>query len=211
VNIPIKAGLFTMQYSQITVQLNEESHNIHTTKTFMSYAGEECSLPGFFIPEPFRLVKSVYCNEYRVLSKEPDPKTLFYIRLFDAPQSISPLFNKHPSLSKKLTQCLVWSSMIPNHRDAFHFLANKFFDYFLNEYNIAITIGPMTLCSAHFWEGRLLASFTRPDVSIYRSDGNSVIKIPNWLEFQMEWSEFIFKSSEDINDPSVILIAKDKP
>ena len=197
-----------MQHSQLTVPLNEEDLNRENSTSFMSYAGKDCSIPGFFVPKPFRLVKSVYCNEYRILSDDPIPKTLFFIRLFEPEGHIKDWFKKSSLRNDKITQCLVWSSLVPNQRDAFQFLATKFFDHFLETYNIAITVGNMTLCSAHFWEGRILSSFTRPDVDVYKCDGSTIIQLPNWLEFQMTWSEFILKSSENIPDPSVILICK---
>ncbi|NIG13044.1 hypothetical protein F3J37_01010 [Pantoea sp. Al-1710] len=204
-----------MHSSQITVLLNEDDQNRDTTHTFMTYAGEACSIPGFFIPKPFRLFKAIHCNEYRIISDEPRPKTLFYIKLFDLDPTKEFMLKRISSLSKKITQCLVWSSLVPGHRDAFHFLATRFFEHFLDSFNIAITPGPMTLCGAHFWEGRLLTSFTQSDVSVFSlkdTEGESSIEeIPNWIDFQIEWSEFIYKSCEGINDDSVILISKARP
>lgn len=199
-----------MQHSQLTVPLNEEDKNRQNSQNFLSYAGRDWSIPGFFIPKPYRLVKSVYCNEYRILSDDPEPQTLFYIRLFEPDDYVNEWFKKSRFGKDKITQCLVWSSLVPHQRDAFQFLATKFFDFFLETYNIAICIGTMTLCSAHFWEGRILSSFSDKRINVYKCDGNEIVNIPNWLEFQLIWSEFIYKSSENIHDPSVILISKKK-
>jgi len=105
----------------------------------------------------------------------------------------------------------VWTSLVPNRRDAFQYLATKFFEYFLDSYNIAISVGPLTLCSAHFWEGRILTSFTQEHVEVYKCDEDKIEIIPNWLEFQLQWSEFIHKSSEGIDEPCMILISKNPP
>ena len=197
-----------MQHSQITVLLNDEELNRKNSETFMLYAGSECSLPGFFVPKPYKLVRAVYCNEYRILSDDPQPKTLFFIRLFDAPHDLNYSIKKYPSLRKKMTQCLVWTSLVPNQRDAFQFLATKFFDHFLDSFNIAISVGPMTLCSAHFWEGRLFESFTKKDVSVFKASEHQVQKIPDWMHFQSEWSDIIFKSAENMPDDSMVIVSK---
>ncbi|PPC63944.1 hypothetical protein C1Y41_04690 [Pantoea sp. ICBG 1758] len=198
-----------MQNSQITVLLNDNSLNRENSKMFMNYVGKVSSIPGFILPEPYRLVSSVICNEFRIISSDPDPETLFLIRLFDLPSDHILNLSNYSSLNKKLTQCLVWSSLVPGQPDAFQFLATKFFDYFLNQYNIGITPGPMTLASAHFWEGRLTSAFMNPKMNVIKSDGQEIFVIPNWDAFQEDWSEMILKSSENIQDQTVIVISKE--
>jgi len=201
-----------MQNSLITTQLNDEILNQQATQAFINYVGQECSIPGFTIPKPFKLVKAVYCNEYRILSDGDNPRTLFYIRLYDSPLISHLTSKKIPSLNKNITQCLVWTSLIPQHRDAFHFIATKFFDYFLNQYNIATVPGQMTLCSANFWEGRLLEAFKTKNAGVFTATEShpkmKVKEIGTWFDFQKIWTEFLFNSSENIPDPTVIIISK---
>jgi len=204
-----------MHNSQITVFLNEEEENKKLTQSFLSYVGQPFELPGFVVPPPFRLVRSVYCNEYRIISDDPIPKTLFFIRLFELSRPYQDAIRKIPIASKNTTQCLVWSSMVPGHEDAFHYLATKFFEYFLTKFNIAISPGEMTICGAHFWEGRLLWSFTRNDTHVHRID--DVLETPvcseitNWIDFQPHWSEFLWASVDRISNSSLILITQDRP
>jgi len=204
-----------MHNSQITAQLNDEGLNRELTYAFLEYAGQECELPGFPVPKPYRLVRSVYCNEYRIVSDEDYPQTLFYIKLFDLPHQYTSCLKSHPQLNQKLTQCLVWSSMVPNHRNTFHFLATKFFEYFLDQYNIAITAGSMTLVCGHFWEGRLLWAITRRDVDVLHlrnaEDLSTLSNVNTWLDFSLDWRDIIWNSSENIPDPSLVVISKVRP
>jgi len=204
-----------MHYSQLIPFFNEVENNERITQSFLSYAGEEFELPGFVVPKPYVLMKCVHSNEYRIVTRDREPRTVFFIRLLPVGERQVTLIKKVIPRRKKLTHCMVWSSLVPDQSHAFQYVATKFFEYFINDFDLVLAPGTETLCAAHFWEGRLLWSLTHPHVKVYHIDNLTTtatpLRVKGWLEFMPLWTEFIWESEKDIDPLKLILITRDKP
>jgi len=202
-----------MNNSLITAFLNDADENRKLTAGFLNYASTNFSLPSFPVPKPFRLVRSVYCNEFRLISEESEPVTLFYIRLFDCPLITSATFPNVKFPSKNPAQCMVWTSLVPGHEDAFKFLASHFFLYFLDQFNLVVPSVTLTLLAANFWESRLKWCFDSKDIRVIHADlkDNNINKVEpkTWKEFMPLWSEFLYNCDASDEPEQYFLIAKD--
>ncbi|MDI9279367.1 hypothetical protein QMZ65_19320 [Pantoea sp. EABMAA-21] len=170
-------------FSQV---LNPEDTNRADTRAFLARDAEPFTLPGFVTPFGYTLWQNRAERQFRLVTQERDPETVYAVRLEETEDFTSP--------ERACIQVMVWRTRQPQHEGAVHGLARRFFCHFLHRWSIIITDSAQTNAAKVMWEGMVAWALRDPEHYVYVWDGTGesgcLHPVRSWLAFCGHWAAF---------------------
>ncbi|NIF23980.1 hypothetical protein [Candidatus Pantoea multigeneris] len=125
--------------------LNPEDNNRTDPRAFLDRDVEPFTLPGFVTPFGYVLWQNSAERQFRLVTQEPEPETVYAVQQEETEDFISP--------ERASIQVMVRRTRQPQHEGAAHGLARRFFCHFLHRWSIIITDSAQTNAAKVMWEG----------------------------------------------------------
>lgn len=173
--------------------LSREVPNRDDTSAFLAGETRVFTLPGFIVPFGYALYVCPEDKQYRLVTEEPRPETVYAVRLEETEDFTSPL--------RACIQIMVWRTRQPQHEQAVHGLARRFFCYFLRTRSIIVTDSAQTNAAKVMWESMIAWALRDRDHYVYIWDGTRsdrpLIPVSDWHAFCEYWITFCWGSQPD--------------
>ncbi|WJV60996.1 hypothetical protein PCO87_13795 [Pectobacteriaceae bacterium C52] len=187
-------------------KLNMTDNNIEHTAEFVARGVAEFTLPGFVTPHGYRLLKSLHSDQYRMVTNDADPVTVYAVKL--------QFMNDIVPCRKTCTQIMVWRTVLPQHKVAVTSLPQKFFEFFLESYSIVVSDSEQTSDGRRFWEGMIAWAIQTDGYQVYVSDGTKEERpltfMTSWDDFYGTWANFCWGDDKDYHLHRLLVISKEK-
>jgi len=187
-NMPIT--LPDTHFNQI---LSREAPNRTDTATFLSQNVRPFAFAGFIVPFGYALYICAQDKEYRLITQEKNPETVYAVRLEETKDFTSPV--------RACIQVMVWRTRQPQHDHAVQGLARKFFCHFLQTHSIIVTDSAQTNAAKVMWESMIAWALREPDHHVYVWDGTrsdaQLMAVKSWHDFCEHWQRFCWGSQPD--------------
>ena len=129
------------------------SRNVEHTEAFLARGTVDFHLPGFLLPVGYRLLKSRFCDEYRLVTTDDGkPYTAYAVKL---------TFHKEITFPHgAATQVMVWRTPRAVHQRVISGLPQLFFQWLLSKYDIVVSDSEQTGDGQRFWLRMIDWAFT---------------------------------------------------
>ncbi|MDE9494542.1 hypothetical protein KKJ09_13340 [Xenorhabdus bovienii] len=184
-------------------KLRMPSKNTEHTEAFLANAVKPYVLPEYVIPNGYRLVKSLKKDQFRMVTNDETPETVYLVELN---------FRNDIIIGKSTcTQIKVWRTVSAQHQHAVSGFPRVFFKHLLDEYSIVVTDEQQTSDGKRFWE-TMISWALEVGFSVYASDGTEMDRpltaIGNLDEFYGTWDEFCWGYDKDVHTHRLVVISK---
>ncbi|WP_422387601.1 hypothetical protein [Erwinia aphidicola] len=180
--------------------------NTQHTQAFIDGGSHDFYLPDYAVPPGYRLLQSSREDQYRLIKAGAEPETVYAVKLL--------LLDTIVPSRRSCTQIMVWRSVLPQHEEAVHGLARRFFRYFLQRYSIVVSDSEHTGDGCRFWEGMIAWALAQPEYHVYLSDGRfddrPLRAIPNWDDFYDHWAQYGWGEDRDYHPHRLFVISHEK-
>lgn len=189
--------------TEFNQKLRITRRNVEDTMHFLAAGVSEFALPGFALPEGYRLVKSRKKEQYRLIAEGEKPETVYLVEL---------RFRRDIVIGETTcTQVKVWRTFAPYHKATIKDLPERFFIYLLNTYNIMVTDEEQTEDGKRFWENMINWAFFN-HYFVYASDGEEedrpLAPIANMEDFYLNWMDLYWGKNKDIHTHKLVVISQ---
>ncbi|BBG59094.1 hypothetical protein PRJH_0757 [Providencia rustigianii] len=189
--------------AEFNYKLRDPQNNQAHTESFIRDGVVNVDLPGYVIPKGYRLVKSLKKEQYRLLSTDGIPETVYLLELRFRPDII---FGE-----TTCTQIKVWRTVSHLHQTNIGDLPRIFFIHLLDSHSIMVTDEEHTRDGQRFWEIMISWAFHQ-DYYIYASDGTiedrPLTQIQNEAEFFSQWVNQLWGTDIDVYTHKLVVISK---
>lgn len=166
--------------------LSPETTNRVNTRDFLARSSLHFALPGYTVPFGYRLVSCPDEKQYRMVTCEAEPETVYAVRLEETQQFTAP--------ARACIQVMVWRTRQPEHEQAVHGIARRFFRHFLNTYSVIVTDSAQTNAARVMWEGMIAWALREPNHFVYVYNAawqdRQLEHIRDWDDFYQHWAAF---------------------
>ncbi|WP_312081699.1 hypothetical protein [Pantoea septica] len=163
-----------------------ETTNRINTQDFIARGRADFVLPDYRLPFGYRLVSCPDEKQYRMVTSEAVPETVYAVRLDETQDLTSP--------ERACIQVMVWRTRQPEHEHAVHGIARRFFRYFLQTYSVIVTDSAQTNAARVMWEGMIAWALRDSGhyVYIYNAawQDRKLEHVRGWDEFCEHWAGF---------------------
>ncbi|MDI9091568.1 hypothetical protein [Providencia rettgeri] len=189
--------------AEFNQKLRITSSNIVNTQCFLTKGVIDFSLPGFDIPEGYRLVKSLRKQQYRLIANGEKPETIYLVEL---------KFRQDIVMGKTTcTQIKVWRSTVHQYIEIIKELPRKFFVYLLNSYCIMVTNEEQTDAGQRFWETMISRAFDKK-YYVYASNSEEEDRplslIKDMDDFYLNWVDLYWGKDIEFHTHRLVVISK---
>ncbi|WP_409267831.1 hypothetical protein [Providencia rustigianii] len=189
--------------AEFNYKLRDPQNNQAHTESFIRDGVVNVDLPGYVIPKGYRLVKSLKKEQYRLLSTDGIPETVYLLELRFRTDII---FGE-----TTCTQIKVWRTVSHLHQTNIGDLPRIFFIHLLDSHSIMVTDEEHTRDGQRFWEIMISWAFHQ-DYYIYASDGTiedrPLTQIQNEAEFFSQWVNQLWGTDIDVYTHKLVVISK---
>ncbi|CDH25586.1 hypothetical protein [Xenorhabdus bovienii] len=185
-------------------KLRISEKNVDHTISFLGNGVRDFAFPDFVVPHGYRFVKSLKQDQYRMITKDAKPETVYAVKL---------IFRKDIVIDKETcTQIMVWRTFSPEHQDAVGGFPRRFFRFLLENYNIIVTDEEQTGDGKRFWQ-IMIAWAMSVGYYVYVSDGGEMdrplMAVSNMDELLERWDTFCWGGDTDLHRHRLIVISKE--
>ncbi len=189
--------------AEFNYKLRSTENNQSHTESFIRDGVVDIDLPGYVIPKGYRLVKSLKKEQYRLLSMEGIPETVYLLELRFRTDIV---FGE-----TTCTQIKVWRTISHLHRNNIGDLPRIFFIHLLDNHSIMVTDEEHTRDGQRFWEIMISWAFYQ-GYYIYASDGTledrPLTQIHTEAKFFSQWINQLWGRDIDVYTHKLIIISK---
>ncbi|WP_449556686.1 hypothetical protein [Huaxiibacter chinensis] len=181
------------------------SRNVEHTAAFLARGTEEFALPGFVLPVGYRLLKSRYSDEYRIVTTDDGhPYTAYAVKLE---------FHKEITFPHSAaTQVMVWRTPRMLHQRVIHGFPQCFFQWLLSKYDIVVSDSEQTGDGQRFWLRMIDWAFSM-NYQISVADGTvgeawELKPVSSYAELEERWIAFAWGRDRDVHPHRRLVISK---
>ncbi|WP_391488019.1 hypothetical protein [Leclercia tamurae] len=181
------------------------SRNVEHTEAFLARGTTDFHLPGFVLPVGYRLLKSLYSDEYRIVTTdEGKPYTAYAVKL--------EFHNEITFLHGAATQVMVWRTPRTLHQSVVSGFPQLFFQWLLSEYNVVVSDSEQTGDGQRFWLRMIDWAFTM-NYQISVADGTvgeewHLTPVNSYAELEERWITFAWGYDRDVHPHRRLVISK---
>lgn len=181
------------------------SRNVEHTEAFLARGTSAFRLPGFVLPVGYRLLKSLFSDEYRIVTTdEGKPYTAYAVKL---------QFHKEITFPQgAATQVMVWRTPRTVHQPVVSGFPQFFFQWLLSEYDIVVSDSEQTGDGQRFWLRMIDWAFTM-NYQICVADGTAgeewaLTPVSSYAELEERWITFAWGYDRDVHPHRRLVISK---
>ena len=181
------------------------SRNVEHTEAVLARGTAEFHLPGFLLPVGYRLLKSRYGDEYRLVTTDDGkPYTAYAVKL---------KFHKEITFPHgAATQVMVWRTPRAVHQRVISGLPQLFFQWVLSEYDIVVSDSEQTGDGQRFWLRMIDWAFTM-NYRISVADGTvgeewTLTPVNSYAELEERWIAFAWGNDREVHPHRRLVISK---
>ena len=181
------------------------SRNVEHTEAFLARGTADFHLPGFVLPVGYRLLKSLYSDEYRIVTTdEGKPYTAYAVKL--------EFHNEITFPHGAATQVMVWRTPRTLHQSVVSGFPQFFFQLLLSEYNVVVSDSEQTGDGQRFWLRMIDWAFTM-NYQISVADGTvgeewHLTPVNSYAELEERWITFAWGYDRDVHPHRRLVISK---
>jgi len=181
------------------------SRNVEHTEAFLARGTADFHLPGFVLPVGYRLLKSLYSDEYRIVTTdEGKPYTAYAVKL--------EFHNEITFPHGAATQVMVWRTPRTLHQSVVSGFPQFFFQWLLSEYNVVVSDSEQTGDGQRFWLRMIDWAFTM-NYQISVADGTvgeerHLTPVNSYAELEERWIAFAWGYDRDVHPHRRLVISK---
>lgn len=181
------------------------SRNVEHTEAFLARGTADFHLPGFVLPVGYRLLKSLYSDEYRIVTTdEGKPYTAYAVKL--------EFHNEITFPHGAATQVMVWRTPRTLHQSVVSGFPQFFFQWLLSEYNVVVSDSEQTGDGQRFWLRMIDWAFTM-NYQISVADGTvgeerHLTPVNSYAELEERWITFAWGYDRDVHPHRRLVISK---
>lgn len=181
------------------------SRNVEHTEAFLARGTADFQLPGFVLPAGYRLLKSLYADEYRIVTTdEGKPYTAYAVKLHFHQEITFP--------QGAATQVMVWRTTRTVHQPVVSGFPQFFFQWLLSEYDIVVSDSEQTGDGQRFWLRMIDWAFTL-NYQISVADGTvdeewQLTPVNSYAELEERWITFAWGYDRDVHPHRRLVISK---
>ncbi len=198
-------ALNEMDSADFSNKLGLVSRNVEHTEAFLAHGTADFHLPGFVLPVGYRLLKSLYSDEYRIVTTdEGKPYTAYAVKLE---------FHKEITFPQEAaTQVMVWCTPRALHQPVVSGFPQFFFQWLLSEYNIVVSDSEQTGDGQRFWLRMIDWAFSM-NYQISVADGTAgeewhLTPVNSYAELEERWITFAWGVDRDVHPHRRLVISK---
>lgn len=184
-------------------KLNDPARNREHTLAFLDKGVKPFSLPGYVPPAGYRLLISRDEKQCRLIK---DDITSYAVKIVTG--------NFVVPGKEHCTQVMVWRTFLAEYQHALNGLAQLFFAWLLETYDIVVSDKEQTGDGRRFWEYRITEAITNPRYEVMVWDGNKeeneLHVIASEAEFVSKWSPWAWGTDPEIHPHRLLVIARIK-
>ncbi len=189
--------------TDFNTKLRMPAKNIDHTKHFLAEGVEDFKLAGYITPCGYRLVKSLKKDQYRLVTNNSNPKTVYLVELIFRTDIV---FGK-----TTCTQVKVWRTISHEHKAAIRDLPSIFFANLLQVHRIVVTDEEQTRDGKRFWESVIDWALSL-GFFVYASDGTQMNRTPSLIidmdNFYSQWDKFCWGHDPDVHSHRLVVISQ---
>ncbi len=181
------------------------SRNVEHTEAFLARDTVDFHLPGFMLPVGYRLLKSRYGDEYRLVTTDDGkPYTAYAVKL---------TFHKEITFPHgAATQVMVWRTPRAVHQRVISGLPQSFFQWVLSEYDIVVSDSEQTGDGQRVWLRMIDWAFSM-NYQISVADGTvgeewHLTPVSSYAELEERWIAFAWGYDRDVHPHRRLVISK---
>ena len=191
--------------AEFSQKLGLITQNVEHTEAFLLRGTVDFHLPGFLLPVGYRLLKSRYSDEYRLVTTDDGkPYTAYAVKL---------TFHKEITFPHgAATQVMVWRTPRAVHQSVISGLPQLFFQWVLSEYDIVVSDSEQTGDGQRFWLRMIDWAFSM-NYQISVADGTvgaewELTPVSSYAELEERWIAFAWGNDRDVHPHSRLVISK---
>lgn len=196
-----------IESAEFSQKLGLIARNIEHTEAFLARSTAAFALPGFVLPVGYRLLKSLYGEEYRIVTTdEGQPYTAYAVKL----QFQNEITFPHGAA----TQVMVWRTPRTVHQPVISGFPQLFFQWLLNEYDIVVSDSEQTGDGQRFWL-RMIDWAYSMQYQISVADGTvgeawQLTPVASYAELEARWITFAWGDDKNVHPHRRLVISKVK-
>ena len=181
------------------------SRNVEHTEAFLARGTADFHLPGFVLPVGYRLLKSLYSDEYRIVTTDEGKSyTAYAVKL--------EFHNEITFPHGAATQVMVWRTPRTLHQSVVSGFPQFFFQWLLSEYNVVVSDSEQTGDGQRFWLRMIDWAFTM-NYQISVADGTvgeewHLTPVNSYAELEERWITFAWGYDRDVHPHRRLVISK---
>lgn len=179
--------------------------NIEATERFLARGVSDFHLKDTSFPPGYRLVKSLYEDQYRIVTThEGQPLTVYAVKLVHHNEITWP--------HQATTQVMVWRDPDEEHKPAIDGFPQRFFRHILDTSDIVVSDSEQTGQGQRFWEGMSVWAL-RAGYNLYVADGTEgedwpKTQITDRKMMDAEWLGYVWGGDRDVHPHRRLIISK---
>lgn len=195
---------YEIRGASFDTKLNIRVSNVSQTLRFLECGVETFRFQDWLTPSGYALRVSKRADQYRLIHVETK-ETVYAVKLRFRTDIVAG--------RKTCTQVLVWRTNEPLHEHAVNGLAQRFFNFFIAQYNIVVTDEQQTPDGRNFWARRVAWSL-RFGHYVYISNGGEedrpLTRVKDYDDFYPHWADFCWGKDPEVHTHRLVVISTEE-